>query len=366
MKYTILHDLHQELGAKMGEFSGFHMPLQFNLGAVKEHEWVRSYAGIFDISHMKQIWVKGKEAAALLSYLTPTNFLNTQIQDGQAKYTVLTNVKGGIIDDLIITKLNAQEFFLVVNAGCAKKDVKWIQENAENYDVALEEVSDKALIAIQGKKAEQVLAMMVKNKKTIQDLPYMYAINTTLSSGSNVLVSRCGYTGEDGFEISIGYDDAIGLFNAFIAHGFVEPIGLIARDSLRLEMGYPLYGNDLCEDTTPIEAGLSWVVSKGHENFIGSDNILEQRKSKPDINRVGIKITGKGIARSGMKIFDLDHNIIGKLTSAGYSPSLKASIGQAYLEIKYLDSNVFVEIRGKLIEARVCKMPFVDTKTKSC
>ncbi|MCH2037766.1 MAG: glycine cleavage system aminomethyltransferase GcvT [Rickettsiales bacterium] len=364
MKYTILHGLHQEIGAKMGAFAGYDMPLQYQLGPVKEHEWVRNYAGIFDISHMKQLIISGSHAAAFLSYLTPTNFKNSA--SSLARYTVLTNEQGGIIDDLIVTKFSDTEFFLVVNAACADKDIAWINKHAQTFEnLLVTTINDRALLAVQGAKAEQVLSMMVQDKEVIRTLPYMHAIKTHFSNGSEVIISRCGYTGEDGFELSIHFDDAVGLFNAFIAHGFVEPIGLIARDSLRLEMGYPLYGNDLTEEITPIDAGLSWVISKNHQEFIGAETILAQKSNGSNQKRVGIQIKGRGIARPGMKIMDSDHNIIGKLTSAGYAPSLKTSIGQAYVGENDLKTNIFVEIRGKLIEAEICRMPFIKAKTKS-
>jgi aminomethyltransferase len=238
----------------MVEFAGYDMPVQYKDGMLKEHEWVRSgNCGLFDVSHMGQIILEGKGVAGFLSKITPTSFAS--INNGIAKYTVLTNENGGIIDDLIITKLEEDKFFVVINAGCKNKDIAWIKKNLPS-NLKLTELNDRSLIAIQGAKSEEVLQSFLA-EDNLANLAYMNMKQYKFKDSSQVYISRTGYTGEDGFEVSIKNDQTIKFWEDLCKKSEVKPIGLGARDSLRLEMGYPLYGHDLDETTSPVEAAIS-------------------------------------------------------------------------------------------------------------
>lgn len=359
---TILHDEHVALGAKMGEFAGYDMPLYYKEGVLKEHEWVRSNAGFFDVSHMGQIILKGPGVVELLELLTPSDFYSKP--HGRAQYTVLTNEDGGIIDDLIVTRLSDDEFFIVLNAGCKEKDIAWIRKHISGR-IELDYMEDRVLLALQGPKAEQALDETLDCD--VSNLPYMHIMGAQSPCGTDIFISRLGYTGEDGFELSMPFDLAKRAWNGFLKHDLVKPAGLAARDSLRLEMGYCLYGHDIDGNTSPVEADLSWVIGKDNTGFIGADRILAEKKNGASRKRVGIKLIDKGIAREGSEIFDEQGNKIGVLTSGGPSPSLKASIGQGYVPIDYAKAGekVFVEVRGRKLASQVVNMPFIEPRTKS-
>jgi aminomethyltransferase len=362
MKTTKLNQIHQSQGGKMVEFAGYEMPVQYADGILKEHEWTRSgNVGIFDVSHMGQFFIEGDNVAKFLSKITPTDFsLST---DNLAKYTVLTNQTGGIIDDLIITKLSNNKFFIVLNAGCKEKDAKWISQNLP-ANLKFTELSDRSLIAIQGEKSVEVLSHFTK--ANLHDLPYMNLTSAKLNNGNEVFISRTGYTGEDGFEISIHNDNVEDFWLNLSKNPLVKPIGLGARDSLRLEMGYPLYGHDLDDHTSPIQASIGWVVSKSNTDFIGNQRILQEKATNVSKKRMGVKLLDRGIAREGTEI-KKDNKIIGKLSSGGFSPSLKISIGQGYFDpanIKIGDK-VFAVVRDREIPAEITSFVFVAPKTKS-
>ncbi len=353
MQKTALHAAHIASNAKMGEFAGYDMPLYYDLGVKKEHEWVREKAGLFDVSHMGQISIKGEGTQKFLERITPSSLEKLGVN--RTKYTVLTNEQGGIIDDLMITKTGEDEFHSVINAGCKDKDIAWIKSQMpENLEFTY--YDDWALIAIQGPKAEQVVKEVLG--KDLSEVPYM----GLWFEDYNMFISRLGYTGEDGFEISVKNDDAEALWNKLQAHDDVVPIGLAARDSLRLEMGYCLYGHDINAETTPLEADLGWVMGKNNESYIGAENV-----STPKKKRVGVKLTGKGVAREGAELRNENDEVIGTLTSGGFSPILGISIGQGYVPIQYAESGtkIFVNVRGRNIEAEIANMPFVPAKTKS-
>lgn len=361
---TPLYNSHVKHNAKFCSFAGYDMPIQYPLGVIKEHEWVRTNAGLFDVSHMGQALVSGKSAAEFFSTITPSSFLKTP--NGRAKYTVLTNEKGGIIDDLIITRLEEDSFFVVFNAARKSVDIAWMQQHLP-ADCTFEALDDRALIALQGDAAESVLQAYIPHDQ-LSELPYMTILATALEDGTSIFVSRLGYTGEDGFEISIPGDKAEAFWDSIASHEKVEPIGLAARDSLRLEMGYPLYGHDLNEEISPIEANLGWVVPKTHSGFIGADRILPEKENGVKRKRYGIKLVERGIAREGAAILDKDGNHeIGTITSGGFSPSLKAAIGQGYIDTSYADTNneVCIEVRGKKIQATIEPLSFINPKTKS-
>lgn len=357
MNKTALHAAHLEMGAKTGEFAGYDMPLYYKDGVIAEHEWVRSHAGIFDVSHMGQVIVSGENAQDFFETITPSSF--GKAPHGRAKYTVMTNENGGIIDDLIITKLADDKYFTVINAGCKDKDLKWMRDHLP-AGLELKHLNDRALIALQGPEAEKVLHDVTGFDAT--DMPYMWMVEH-----DDYFISRVGYTGEDGFEISVKNDQAEKLWHDLAAHSSVKPIGLAARDSLRLEMGYCLYGHDIDDTTSPVEAGLSWVMGKDNTGFIGAEKVLSHKKNGAPRLRVGIKLLDKGIAREGTPLLNMDGQEIGTMTSGGFSPTLKEAIGQGYVpaEIVGADTQIFANVRGRKIEAAICVMPFMPAKTKS-
>ena len=363
MKITALNQTHRNQNAKMVEFAGYDMPVQYADGMLKEHEWTRSgNVGIFDVSHMGQFFIEGEKVAEFLSHITPTDFsLSTP---ALAKYTVLTNSEGGIVDDLIITKITDTKFFIVLNAGCKEKDIAWIRKNLPSH-LTFTELSERSLIAIQGGKAEEVLNRFLASEN-LADLPYMNIGFYKLKTGEEVFIGRTGYTGEDGFEVSILNSAAPKFWLDLSAQSEVKPIGLGARDSLRLEMGYPLYGHDLDDTTSPIEAGLGWVVSKSNLNFIGSNRVLKEKTEGAKRKRIGVKLLDRGIAREGAEVRK-DGKKIGTLSSGGFSPNLKVSIGQGYFDtsLAKIGDQVFVVVRDREIPAVLCSAVFVEAKTKS-
>lgn len=354
MKTTPLHAAHLSLSAKMGEFAGYDMPLYYALGVLKEHEWVRSSAGLFDVSHMGQVSLKGAGTTAFLEKLTPSTFSTLGIN--RAKYTVLTNPEGGIVDDLMVTRTAEEEYHLVINAGCKDKDIAWITSHLPS-GIEFIHFDDWALLALQGPMAESVLRDVLG--ADLSDVPYM----TLWFRDYTMFISRLGYTGEDGFEISLPAADAEALWNKLLDDSRVKPIGLAARDSLRLEMGYCLYGHDIDATTTPLEADLAWVMGKGtNTTYIGADKVVA-----PSRKRVGVMLIDKGVAREGADVLAVTGEKIGALSSGGYGPTLKASIGQAYLPIDYTveGTPLQVVVRGNAIPAKVAKMPFLAPKAKS-
>lgn len=363
MKKTALNETHRNQGGKMVEFAGYDMPVQYTLGMLKEHEWVRSgKVGLFDVSHMGQFLMEGQGTAEFLSHITPTDF--TLSTNHLAKYSVLTNEEGGIIDDLIITKLSDNQFFIVLNAACKEKDVAWIQQHLPQ-NITFTELSDRSLIAVQGAKAEEILNQFVSNAN-LADLPYMNTKYFTLNNGQEVLIGRTGYTGEDGFEISILNKAATELWTNLCQLDDVKPIGLGARDSLRLEAGYPLYGHDLDDTTSPIEAAIGWVVSKTSKNFIGSHRVLKEKENGCLRKRRGVKLLERGIAREGTEIRK-DGKKVGFLSSGGFSPNLKTSIGQGYFNVAdvAMGDKVMAVVREREIPAIIESFAFIAPNTKS-
>lgn len=359
---TTLNQTHRNQGGKMVEFAGYDMPVQYPEGMLKEHEWVRGgNVGIFDVSHMGQFFMEGEGIAKFLSHITPTDFsLSTP---AQAKYTVLTNEIGGIIDDLIITKITDNKFFIVLNAGCKEKDAAWIRKNLP-AQLKFTELADRSLIAIQGEKAEEVLQKFVADAD-LADLAYMHTKSYKFKNGEEAMIGRTGYTGEDGFEVSIKNSAVDKFWLDLSAMSEVKPIGLGARDSLRLEMGYPLYGHDLDDSTSPIEAALGWVVSKSSVDFIGSKRVLDEKANGVSRKRMGVKLLDRGIAREGTEIRK-DGQKIGVLSSGGFSPNLKVSIGQGYFNpsVKVGD-NVTAVVRDREIAAVIHSPTFIAAKTKA-
>lgn len=360
---TPFYNQHVTNKGKMVPFAGVSMPLHYEMGIIKEHEWVRTRAGIFDVSHMGQAVIKGADAAKVMSYLTPSDF--EKIALWQCKYTVLTNENGGIKDDFIAIRTGEDSFHLVFNASMYEADLKWVQNHLTG-DASITPLSPQSpLIALQGPYAEEVLAELMPNNVDISALGFMRGIETRLM-GADVLITRTGYTGEDGFELSVSADSTTAnhIWLALAQHEAVKPIGLGARDSLRLEAGFPLYGNDLTEDTTPIQAGLGWVVSKNHSGFMGEETIRAHQQDGVERKRFGVLITEKGVAREGTKLFSPDGHEIGVLTSGGFSPSTKQSIGHGYLDVAYCaaDKIILAEVRNRRLRARTHELNFINQR----
>lgn len=341
----------------MAEFAGYDMPIQYPAGVLVEHNWTRENAGIFDVSHMGQVIVEGPGAVAFWEKLTPSAI--GKIGETVAKYTVLTNAEGGIIDDLIVTRLGPDKFFAVINAGCKDKDIGWFQQNLP-ADATLTHLEDRALFALQGPKSEAALRDVLKIDAS--DLGYM-----RMRIEGDVFISRLGYTGEDGFEISIPANNAVAIWNQFLAHADVKPVGLAARDSLRLEMGYPLYGHDITAETSPVEADLTWVMAKDRTDYFGDAILARHLADGTDRRRVGIKLTDKGIAREGAEILTLSGEKIGDLTSGGFSPTLSEAIGQGYVKSSNstIGTEILVRVRGRDIKGIIAALPFVKSNTKA-
>ena len=361
-KHTPLYDAHLAAGGKMVEFAGYAMAVQYGMGLAKEHLWVRENAGLFDVSHMGQAVLEGEGAAEFLSFITPSPFLLTP--NGNAKYTVLPNANGGIIDDLIVTRISETKFSLVFNGSRKQVDMNWVTSHLPD-GLTLTLHDDRALLALQGPKAEKILSQLVSS--SIADQDYMSYREAELKDGTPVQIFRLGYTGEDGFEISIHEDKATAFWNSLVAFDEVEPAGLGARDTLRLEMGYPLYGNDLNEETSPVEADISWIVSKKNNEFMGAKRIINERANGTKVKRVGIKLTERGVARGDTPIVNAAGESLGTLTSGGFSPTLNEAIGQGYVKSEFteLGTKLFVEVRGKKIAAEVTGLTFVKAKTKT-
>jgi aminomethyltransferase len=356
-KQTALHAYHAAHAKSMGEFAGYEMPFYYEAGVLSEHKGVRDSLGLFDVSHMGQIQLSGRGCAAFLETITPSAF--SKVKNGVSKYTVLTNAQGGIIDDLIVTRLADDVFFAVINAGCKDKDIAWIKENLPAH-ISLEVFDDRALIAVQGPKAETALSSCIGEE--LSALGYM-----RMAKYEDLWVSRLGYTGEDGFEVSVPVAQALALWQELIDEQGALPCGLAARDSLRLEMGYPLYGHDIDATTSPIEADIAWVVRKQDADYIGGDVISAHRANGVSRKRVGVSLIDKGIAREGVKILNADDEEIGALTSGGHSPSLNKAIAMGYVLSDYsaADTEIFLDVRGRKLKAAIAPLPFVSAKTKN-
>ncbi|KGK14427.1 glycine cleavage system protein T [Vibrio navarrensis] len=361
---TPLHALHIEVGAKMVPFAGYDMPVQYPLGVKKEHLHTRDAAGLFDVSHMGQLRLHGEGAAAFLESLVPVDIID--LAQGKQRYAFFTNEQGGIMDDLMVANLG-DHLFVVVNAACKEQDINHLQAHIPS-DVELEVIDDRALLAIQGPKAAEVLARF---QPAVAEMLFMDVQKIELL-GEECIISRSGYTGEDGYEISVPADKAEALARALTAEQEVEWIGLGARDSLRLECGLCLYGHDLDETTTPVEASLLWGIQKvrrtGGEReggFPGADIILKQIESK-DVSRKRVGLVGltKAPVREGAELFDADGNKVGVVTSGTAGPSAGKPVSMAYLraDLTEIGTEVFAEVRGKLLPMAVEKMPFVPQR----
>ena len=354
IKETSLINLHKSHGAKLVEFAGYIMPIQYTDGILNEHKFTRSNCGVFDVSHMGQLFIYGAEDLTIdLEKIFPIDLKILKIN--QSKYSFLMNDKGGIYDDLIITKIR-DGYQIILNAACKNDDLKIIKEKLnDKYQLELKE--NLSLIALQGPGAKDVLAKVIPE---IDNLKFMHGENFTFND-LKIYITRSGYTGEDGFEISIPNEIAESFTKVLLDNGS-KLIGLGARDTLRMEAGLCLYGNDIDTETTPIEANLKWAISKKRINdkYPGSEIIKKQIQSGVKKLRVGIKPESKVIARANTKIFNEKNIEIGKITSGTFGPSVDHPISMGYVDSNYssLDTKIFLEIRGKKVSANMCKLPF--------
>lgn len=360
-KRTPLYDLHLELGGKLVDFAGWSMPVQYTDGILKEHEHCRVKAALFDVSHMGQVIIRGDGAAEALEVLVPGNIAG--LKPGQARYTQFTNADGGILDDLIVSN-TGDALFVVVNAGCRDEDIAHMRANLPDH-LTLTELTDRGLIALQGPAAASVLAPLCPEAA---GLSFMETVEAAVD-GIPCRVSRLGYTGEDGYEISVPADQAIALSKRLLAHEDVGPAGLGARDSLRLEAGLCLYGHDISTETTPIEASLQWSISKRRREdggFPGADIIQQQLSEGPARKLVGIKPDGPAPAREGTEIQTMGGDTIGTITSGGFGPSVGGPIAMGYVASDYAEPGTEIQliVRKKARLARVTKLPFVQQNYK--
>ncbi len=374
---TPLHALHVKLGGRMVEFGGYDMPIQYPEGIMAEHNWTRAHAGLFDVSHMGPSFLAlpelggGDEAhrkvAAIVEKLVPSDIAG--LAPGKVQLTVLLNEDGGIIDDLMIGRpadpAMQGALYIVVNAGTKDNDFALIQKTAGS-EATLKRADDRALIALQGPEAEAVVAGIIPEAVP---LTFMNFIQVEHKEFGRIVVTRCGYTGEDGFEILVPAEHGAAFAEKLLADVRVKPIGLGARDSLRLEGGMCLYGHDIDTTKTPVAASLSWMISKPRRergDFPGAQRILGELKNGVPSKRVGIKPTGRAPAREGTEIQSADGQVIGVVTSGGFGPSVNGPVAQGYVDTSYAKTGTPVKliVRGKALEAEVAAMPFVPAKYK--
>jgi aminomethyltransferase len=355
---TALYDEHIAHGAKMVEFAGYLMPVRYT-SLQEEHMAVRNSVGVFDVSHMGEFMVSGPEALQLIQRIS-SNDAST-LTPGQAQYSCMPNATGGIIDDLIIYCITPEQFMLVVNASNIKKDWDWIQSH-NTWDCTLTDQSDEiSLLAVQGPKAAELLSQMTDVDLGI--IPYYNFTTGTIFGIDDIIISATGYTGSGGFELYIKNEHVKQAWTSIFAADVpfeVLPAGIGSRDTLRLEMGYCLYGNDIDDTTSPIEAGLSWITKFNH-NFVNHDSLLTQKEERPNRRLIGFKMADKGIPRTGYDILNEEEEIIGKVTSGTLSPMLQNGIGLGYVEVPYhkKGANIKIAIRKKKVDAVISRPPFV-------
>lgn len=360
MKKTALNSVHHALGAKMVPFAGFEMPIEYS-GITTEHMSVRQSAGMFDVSHMGEFWVKGPKAIDYLQRITSNDV--SMLTTGKIQYSCFPNGKGGIVDDLLVYQYSEEKYLLVVNAANIQKDWNWcVLHNEEG--VELENASDKiSQLAIQGPKAVSILQKLTP--VNLSEIPYYHFTTGPFAGVDEVIISNTGYTGAGGFELYMYNKDAVKIWNAIMENGSKEgliPVGLGARDTLRLEMGFCLYGNDIDDHTSPIEAGLGWITKlKDGKELFDKELILRQKQQGVTKMLKGFVLEEKGIPRKDYEIVDNSGNIIGQVTSGTMSPVLKQGIGMGYINADYLKNNdtIFIRIRNRDLKAKIVRPPFI-------
>ncbi|WP_312933003.1 glycine cleavage system aminomethyltransferase GcvT [Pseudomonas sp.] len=360
--HTPLHALHLELGARMVPFAGYDMPVHYPLGVLKEHLHTREQAGLFDVSHMGQIILRGAGAAQALERLVPVDIIDLRV--GMQRYAMFTHEQGGILDDLMVARMADDELFLVVNAACKHQDLDHLQQHLAGQCEVQALFDERALLALQGPAAARVLARLAPE---VAAMTFMQVRQLTLL-GTPCVVSRSGYTGEDGFEISVPVADAEALARRLLSEPEVEAIGLGARDSLRLEAGLCLYGHDMDSDSTPVQANLLWAISKARRSegaraggFPGADTIFAQQREGVARKRVGLLGQTRTPVREGAEIVDAAGQVVGTVTSGGYGPTLGAPLAMGYVDNQHtaIGTELHAMVRGKPVPLLVSKMPFV-------
>lgn len=363
LKHTPLHALHQQLGGKLVPFAGYALPVQYPTGIIKEHLQTRESASLFDVSHMGQIKLWGNSAAMALETLVPVDVIDLPLF--HQRYAVFTNDRGGILDDLIITNAG-DHLFVVVNGACKADDIAHLQSGIGDK-CSIEVLDDRALIALQGPKAVDVMKRLAP---AAADLVFMTGTDAKID-GVNCFITRSGYTGEDGFELSIPSENAAQIAQLILDHDEVKACGLGARDSLRLEAGLCLYGHDLTPDTTPVEASLLWALSKVRRaegeragGYPGAEIIFKQISEKPMRKRVGMQPLGRAPVREGTEIQDSDGTIVGHVTSGGFGATVGGPVAMGYINREYSETGTQLNavVRGKLQPLAVAKLPFVTQR----
>ncbi len=358
MKLTALNHVHRALGAKMVPFAGYDMPVLYK-NLIQEHHAVRNAVGVFDVSHMGEVFITGDNAFDLVQYMTSNDV--SALSDGRVQYSCMPNDQGGIVDDLLVYRFAADRYFLVINASNIDKDLAWMHKQNEKFGATIENKSDDySLLAIQGPKA--INALQKLTEVNLSDIPY-YHFTEGVLAGMHMIISNTGYTGAGGFELYVKNNEVEALWNAVMEAGAefnIEPCGLGARDTLRLEKGFCLYGNDINDETSPIEAGLGWIT-KFNNPFHMSEHHLEIKNNKPTKKLVGFELIDRGIPRQHYPICTADGTVIGEVTSGTMSPTLNKAIGMGYVssENSAAGSEIYIEVRGKLLKAQVVKIPFL-------
>lgn len=363
LKRTPLHDLHVSLGARMVDFAGWDMPVQY-AGPIPEHMAVREAAGLFDVSHMGEIEIIGDDALALLQRLTTNDV--SKLADNQVQYSAMLNDQGGILDDLLVYRINAEYFLLVVNASNTDKIFNWTKSHITSEKVEAHNVSEGyALMALQGPRAERILQVLTDHM--LDRIPYYWSQKVMVDS-VECRVSRTGYTGEDGFEIFCKPDQARHIWNRLLVTGYehsLVPCGLAARNTLRLEAAYRLWGNDMDETTTPLEAGLGWIVKMNKGDFIGREVLERQKQDGLARKLVGFEVLDRAPARDGYPV-EVDGKEVSQIASGSPAPFLKKNIGMVYLPAEYtaVGTELQIVIRGRRVPARIVEMPFYKRERK--
>ena len=358
LKKTPLNAAHRELGGKMVDFGGWDMPVQYPAGVIEEHMATRTRAGLFDVSHMGEIWVEGEDAIPFINRITTNDV--TKLVDGQAHYSALTNAKGGVVDDLLVYRFDQGKLLLVVNAGTTDKDWDWITSHDKGENVTLTNASaDYCQIAVQGPEAVDILKTLTDTN--LDEIKY-YHFTTGRVDGVESIISRTGYTGEDGFEVYADSKYAEQLWKKLLEAGAsvgILPCGLAARNTLRLESAMSLYGHELSDDITPLEANLGWITKLNKGDFIGSDALKEKKERGLSRRIVGFEMTQPGIARDGHDVF-IDDKRVGYVTSGSPAPFLKKNIGLAFLPVEFANDGqeIKIDVRGKHLSAKVVPTPF--------
>ena len=357
MKKVALNDVHTALGAKMVPFAGFNMPVQY-AGVNAEHETVRKAVGVFDVSHMGEFILKGEGALDLIQKVTSNDA--SKLFDGKIQYSCFPNEEGGIIDDLLVYRIDEKTYMLVVNASNIEKDLNWITKY-NSFGVDINDISDRtSLLAVQGPKAAEALQSLTD--VDLSAMEYYTFKKGTFAGVDNVLISATGYTGAGGFELYFDSSHSEAIWNKIFDAGEpfgIKPIGLAARDTLRLEMGFCLYGNDIDDTTSPLEAGLGWIT-KFTKDFVNSENLAAQKEKGVERKLIGFEMIDRGIPRHDYEIVDADGNPIGKVTSGTQSPSLQKAIGIGYVSTGFAKegTEIFINIRDKKVKAKIVKFPF--------